>query len=112
MLERVRQLGTLQELVRRADDADAVVALIEGPAGIGKSRLLAAAREMAGAAGFRVLTARGSDLEQEFAFGVCATTSSDPHCPRYCCIVATAVSGGGCLHDVAYTRRQPAASKE
>jgi DNA-binding NarL/FixJ family response regulator len=70
LLERVRQLGTLQELVRRADDADAVVALIEGPAGIGKSRLLAAAREMAGAAGFRVLTARGSDLEQEFAFGV------------------------------------------
>ena len=70
LLERVRQLGTLQELVQRADDGDAVVALIEGPAGIGKSRLLAAAREMAGAAGFRVLTAKGSDLEQEFAFGV------------------------------------------
>jgi DNA-binding NarL/FixJ family response regulator len=70
LLERVRQLGALQELVQRADDGDAVVALIEGPAGIGKTRLLAAAREMAGAAGFRVLTARGSDLEQEFAFGV------------------------------------------
>ena len=70
LLERVRQLGALQELVQRADNGDAVVALIEGPAGIGKTRLLAAAREMAGAAGFRVLTARGSDLEQEFAFGV------------------------------------------
>ena len=70
LLERVRQLGALEELVRRANDGDAVVALIEGPAGIGKSRLLAATREMATAAGFRVLTARGSDLEQEFAFGV------------------------------------------
>jgi len=70
LLERERQLGVLQELVQRADDGDAVLALVEGPAGIGKTRLLAAAREMAGAAGFRALTARGSDLEQEFAFGV------------------------------------------
>jgi DNA-binding CsgD family transcriptional regulator len=70
LLERERQLGVLQELVRQADDGHAVLALVEGPAGIGKTRLLAAAREMASAAGFRVLTARGSDLEQEFAFGV------------------------------------------
>jgi DNA-binding NarL/FixJ family response regulator len=70
LLERERQLGMLQEVVQRADDGDAVLALVEGPAGIGKTRLLAAAREMAEAAGFRVLTARGSDLEHEFAFGL------------------------------------------
>src|SRR5215216_1918303 len=70
LLERDRELELLDELVQRALAGDPVVALLEGAAGIGKTRLLAAARELAGAAGFRVLTARGSDLEQEFAFGV------------------------------------------
>ena len=42
--------------------------LIEGPAGIGKTRLLAAARERA-ARGMTVLTARCSELEREFSFG-------------------------------------------
>lgn len=44
--------------------------VIEGPAGIGKTSLLAKAREKAAAAGFRVLMARGSDLERESAYGV------------------------------------------
>jgi predicted ATPase len=44
------------------------VVLIEGPAGIGKTRLLAAARER-GARGMTVLTARCSELEREFSFG-------------------------------------------
>src|SRR5215211_1121809 len=70
LLERDRELELLDELVQRALAGDPVVALVEGPAGIGKSRLLAAARELAGSAGFRVLAARGSELEQEFAFGV------------------------------------------
>ena len=43
---------------------------MEGPAGIGKSALLAVARDAAGAEGFRVLRARGAELEREFAFGV------------------------------------------
>src|SRR5436190_3198945 len=70
LLERERELERLDGLVQRALAADSVLALVEGPAGIGKSRLLAAARELASTAGFRVLHARGSDLEQEFAFGV------------------------------------------
>ena len=44
--------------------------MVEGPAGIGKSRLLAATREAAEGAGFRVLAARGSDLERELPFGI------------------------------------------
>ena len=44
--------------------------VIGGPAGIGKTALLQAACGMAEQAGVRVLRARGSDLEQEFAFGV------------------------------------------
>lgn len=44
--------------------------VIEGPAGIGKSRLLEEARERATEQGLRVLDARATDLEQGFPFGV------------------------------------------
>ena len=70
LFERDREVELLDRLVRRALAGDAVLALVEGPAGIGKSRLLAEARELAQAAGFCVLTARGSDLEQELPYGV------------------------------------------
>src|SRR3954447_22213641 len=43
---------------------------VEGPPGIGKSRLLAAARGAADHAGLRVVSARASDLESDFGFGV------------------------------------------
>jgi predicted ATPase len=70
LLERDRELGVLDDLVQDALDARPVVAVVEGPAGIGKTRLLAQAREKARAAGFAVLAARGSDLERELPFGV------------------------------------------
>jgi DNA-binding CsgD family transcriptional regulator len=44
--------------------------LIEGPAGIGKTTLMAELKGMADEAGFRVLRARGSEIERDFAFGV------------------------------------------
>ena len=46
------------------------LAVIEGPAGIGKTRLLEAVRTNAAARHMQVLGARGSDLECEIAFGV------------------------------------------
>ena len=69
MLERDHDLAVLDDAVTAAVRGDPVVALVEGPAGIGKSRLLAATRQKAASAGFRVLVARGSDLERELPFG-------------------------------------------
>jgi DNA-binding CsgD family transcriptional regulator len=43
--------------------------VLEGPAGIGKTSLLAAAREQARAVGLRVLGARASELERGYPFG-------------------------------------------
>ena len=44
--------------------------LVEGSAGIGKTRLLGEARALAAAEEFEVLTARGGELEGQFAFGI------------------------------------------
>src|SRR6516164_8286053 len=46
------------------------VLLVTGPAGIGKTVLLEAARERAGQTGMRVLAGRGGELEGRFSFGV------------------------------------------
>ncbi|MGZ4305703.1 MAG: ATP-binding protein [Solirubrobacteraceae bacterium] len=70
LLERDRELESLERVVAAARAGEAVMTLVEGPAGIGKSRLLASAREMANAAGFHVLSARGSDLERELPYGI------------------------------------------
>ena len=44
--------------------------VIEGPAGIGKTALLASARASAAEQGMLVLRSRGTELERDFAFGV------------------------------------------
>jgi len=44
--------------------------VIEGPAGIGKTALLAAARTAAADGGMRVLRSRATEMETNFAFGV------------------------------------------
>jgi DNA-binding CsgD family transcriptional regulator len=43
---------------------------MDGAAGLGKTALMRHARTLADAAGFRVLSARGAELEQAFTFGV------------------------------------------
>ena len=60
----------MQTTIRRAGDGAGGLVVIGGPAGIGKTALLQAAAGMAERAGMRVLRARATDLEQEFAFGV------------------------------------------
>ena len=62
MLERDRELGLIDALVAEALQGAARVALVEGPAGIGKTRLVEAARSAARERGFRVLVARASSL--------------------------------------------------
>ena len=65
LLERGRELSALAALVERAAAGDGRCAVIEGPAGIGKTFLLGEARRRAGD-DMRILAARGSDLEREF----------------------------------------------
>jgi DNA-binding CsgD family transcriptional regulator len=60
----------LDGLIDDAAAGQARLALIDGPAGIGKTRLVAEARWQAEEQGFRVLSAQGGELEREFPFGV------------------------------------------
>ena len=69
LFERARELAELEGKLAAATAGDGSLVLVEGPAGIGKSRLLAEFRRRARGAA-TVLSARGSDLERDFAFGV------------------------------------------
>src|SRR6202012_3046277 len=70
LLERDAELDRLRGAILAARDGTGGLALIEGPAGIGKTSLLLAARAMAQDVGMLTLLARGRELEREFAFGV------------------------------------------
>jgi hypothetical protein len=69
LVEREGELGTLISLVEGATVGRGRLLLVEGPAGIGKTRLLAAGREIAEARDALVLTASGAELERDFPFG-------------------------------------------
>jgi ATP/maltotriose-dependent transcriptional regulator MalT len=64
LVEREREIAALAALLDAARAGEGRVAWIEGPAGIGKSTLLAEARRHAAGTGARVLAARGSELER------------------------------------------------
>jgi DNA-binding CsgD family transcriptional regulator len=70
LLERDRELERIGRLLRRGREGRGSALVVEGPAGIGKTALLSAARDMAEMEGFKLLRARGAELEREFAFGV------------------------------------------
>ncbi len=70
LLEREEELAGLRDLLRDAADGRGRVLAVEGPPGIGKTRLLQAAAGEARDAGFAVLAASGSELERDFGFGV------------------------------------------
>ena len=70
LLERDHELGVLEATLASTVGGDAGLVLVEGPAGIGKSRLVAEARRRAAENGLLVLSARGGELEREFPFGV------------------------------------------
>ncbi|HEX2086402.1 MAG TPA: AAA family ATPase [Solirubrobacteraceae bacterium] len=70
LVEREREVATLASLVDEALAGEGRVVLVEGPAGIGKTRLLAEARRTAAASGARALFARAGELERDFPFGV------------------------------------------
>ena len=68
--ERERELGALGEGLQRACAGEGTLLLVEGPAGVGKTELVRETRAAAVRAGVMPLEARGSELEQPFAFGV------------------------------------------
>src|SRR5215469_6140424 len=70
LLERERELEMLRDGVDRACVGEGTLLLIEGPAGAGKTVLAREARTVAEQAQMMPLEAKGSELEQSFAFGV------------------------------------------
>ena len=69
-LERERELSHIRWVLEEAAAGRGRLVVIEGPSGIGKSRLLDEARALAGGAEAELLHARGGELESDYPFGV------------------------------------------
>ena len=70
LFEREAERAQLTSALERAREGVGTVALLAGPAGVGKSSLLEAAKVEAPELGLNVAAATASPLEREFAFGV------------------------------------------
>ncbi|MDQ3677781.1 MAG: AAA family ATPase [Actinomycetota bacterium] len=69
-MERDDEFALLDAALDSARSGAGATVLIEGPAGIGKTSLLASVRERSAIAGMAVLHGSGSPLEREYAMGV------------------------------------------
>jgi DNA-binding CsgD family transcriptional regulator len=72
LLEREAELDELGSALAAAGRGEGRLVLVEGDAGIGKSRLLDAASDAARRGGMQVLNCRGTELERDFPFGLVA----------------------------------------
>ena len=70
MLERESELGELERLIEDACAGHGRLVLVEGPAGIGKTELLAELGRRARQQGLLTLSARASELDRDFPFGI------------------------------------------
>jgi len=70
LLERDVERDELAAALASAQEGSGRLVVIEGDAGIGKTRLLRTARELAEETGLHVLAARATELEAEFPFAV------------------------------------------
>ena len=70
LLERDAELALTTSLLERTPAGDGALLAVVGPAGIGKTRLLAETRRTATDRGFTVLAARAAELEHDLAFGI------------------------------------------
>jgi len=70
LLSREEELAAVREAAGAAVDGSGAVLILEGPAGIGKTAVLEAARGIAAERGARALTARASELDRGFGFGL------------------------------------------
>ena len=69
LLEREEELAVVDGLVDGIAEGGRLLAL-EAPAGMGKTRLITEVKARAQVSGMRVLSARGSELERDFSYGV------------------------------------------
>jgi DNA-binding CsgD family transcriptional regulator len=70
LLERDAELAVIEHALAGAAQGAGELIVVDGPAGVGKTSLLAATRTAAAAAGLLTLRARGAELERAFAFGI------------------------------------------
>jgi DNA-binding CsgD family transcriptional regulator len=70
LLEREHEIERLRTALRGIGQRAGMTLVVEGAAGMGKSRLLEEARARAAGLGYRVLEARATELEQGFPYGV------------------------------------------
>jgi DNA-binding CsgD family transcriptional regulator/tetratricopeptide (TPR) repeat protein len=70
LLEREAEIARIDGVIARAVDGHGGVTIIQGPAGIGKTQLLAGAAAAARGASAAVRSARAGEMEQSFAFGI------------------------------------------
>jgi DNA-binding CsgD family transcriptional regulator len=70
LLERDSELASFAAVAELARSGSGSLLVIEGPAGIGKTRLIEAALVHGDSAGLETASAKGSELEREFPFGV------------------------------------------
>lgn len=70
LVDREREMAVVRAMIEELGDGGSGCLLIEGPAGIGKSRLLDEVRRLAVGTDLPVRSARSSALEQDFDFGV------------------------------------------
>jgi DNA-binding CsgD family transcriptional regulator len=70
LLERDAALAGIDQRLREAIAGAGSLLLVEGPAGIGKTRLVVAAGRHGRELGLTTMSARGSELERDFAYGL------------------------------------------
>jgi DNA-binding CsgD family transcriptional regulator len=70
LLERDAALARIDQCLREAITGGGSLLLLAGPAGIGKTRLIVAAGRQGRELGLTTLSARGSELERDFAYGL------------------------------------------
>ncbi|MFD6827054.1 AAA family ATPase, partial [Streptomyces sp. NPDC060085] len=70
LLERETESEVIATALKDATQGSGGLLVVEGPAGIGKTRLLAELRSQAAGLGLGVARARGVELERDFTYGV------------------------------------------
>jgi DNA-binding CsgD family transcriptional regulator len=70
LLEREAEVEAVARAIAQAAGGAGSVVMVEGPAGVGRTALLDAARDAATGAGVLSLRARGADFERGFALGI------------------------------------------